>query len=687
MHCCFLMILEMLSVLTAFPKYFFDNDSIRHEKQDTLSEVVITGNYPFSVISIDDNNSISISPKVIKRIPSILGNSDIFNASRLLSGVSTNNTFDAGWHVRGGESSHNMVAFNGATIYNPEHLFGLYSTINTDHISNFYFSKNNQDARLGSRLGGSMIVESPNTLLDSVNGNLAIGLISSQFHLGAPISNKSTLYLSARRSYITPIMGLVIPNYEIGYDFTDLNATVVTQQSKHSSFLLNFYYGNDFIFLKDYQLRFIDADIKWSNILASFVWNYSTDALQQKHSLYTSQYECVFLLDYLNVAAKIPSRINDTGYKWEMTIPINNHIEVEAGIDFVAHHVETEKPQIDYIINERISDSTYLKQDSYEGAAYAEFRYHSSRWDLSAGLRYSSILYGRTTTGGLEPRIKACYYPGKNSSIQFSYGMHRQYISQISLSSNGLPINYWVSTSKDYKQQYGHSLNVGYSLRIEDFAINTTAYLNLYYNQLEKMSNIYDMIKTDYSLTNNLYSGRRESYGIELSAQYIQPHYTLSIAYTLGWAWGIFDGINGGRRFRSNHDRRHDLSIVALFSPWKRWEFSGSFTFAAGNAYTKPVSLALIGENVVYKFGDYNNGTMPSYRRLDLSADYRLNSIFHGKVRQHLTFSIYNTLLNNNPVIMTWSAEELNNSQSIKLLQKKKSFFTIIPSISYTITL
>jgi hypothetical protein len=70
----------------------------------------------------------------IRNIPTALGEVDIMKVVLSLPGVKSVGEASGGFNVHGGATDQNLILFNGGTVYNPTHLFGLFSAFNPDVI-------------------------------------------------------------------------------------------------------------------------------------------------------------------------------------------------------------------------------------------------------------------------------------------------------------------------------------------------------------------------------------------------------------------------------------------------------------------------------------------------------------------------------------------------------------------------
>ena len=57
-----------------------------------------------------------------------------------------------GLFVRGGNSDQNLIVLDEAVVYNPNHLFGFFSTFNSDAVKDLKVFKGGFPAQYGGRL-------------------------------------------------------------------------------------------------------------------------------------------------------------------------------------------------------------------------------------------------------------------------------------------------------------------------------------------------------------------------------------------------------------------------------------------------------------------------------------------------------------------------------------------------------
>jgi CarboxypepD_reg-like domain/TonB-dependent Receptor Plug Domain len=127
------------------------------EEITALKEVVISSEQEAAVTSLQMGKE-KLDIRSMKQMPLALGETDVMKIVLTLPGVQTVGEGANGLNVRGGASNQNLILFNGATVYNPSHLFGFFSTFNPDVLKSIELYKSGFEANLGGRLSSVLNV-------------------------------------------------------------------------------------------------------------------------------------------------------------------------------------------------------------------------------------------------------------------------------------------------------------------------------------------------------------------------------------------------------------------------------------------------------------------------------------------------------------------------------------------------
>lgn len=663
---------------------FFSKDSVF-----SLDEVEVTAKRQEKAISGIMRGRMDLKVGALQSLPKFLGTNDLLRTIQLTPGVQTGGEMNSGLYIRGGESGHNQILFNGAPIYNPMHLLGFFSVFNSDHLSTASLLKSYISPQYGGRAGATIDIQSQQELAEQISVRGTVGLISSQLSAGIPCGDKNSLYLSGRGTYINALLGLIDfdeNSIQPQYGFQDYNFTYVSRPTRKSRILLNAYFGKDDMKLKEYYYQ-AHGGTAWQNAALSLQWEQQlARSRSMSHTVYYSFYNNRIDINLGEGSVQLPSRIRDIGYKGNFRFRMLNCYWT-TGIEYASHNVLPQCPEVSNLFSFGTTSGHTEVMHTHEYGIYLQNHLLiGTRWEALTGIRYSgSVSAGSSCRySGIEPRVSLSYEWRPDRKFLFSYTLQRQYMNQVVVSGIGFPTDFWLPASRFVPAQGSHNLSLGYFQSFADgaYELSVEGYYKHLSNQLEFNGEMIDMVNQDYQIEEHLYYGKGKSYGIEFMLRKNGGRLNGWISYTIGKSLRKFPDINGGNSFPAKNDRRHDLSVTACYKLNRRWDLSAVFVYATGSAFTMPTALYLIGENAVNEYGPHNGARMPDYHRLDLSASYWLK---RGRRRESMiNFSLYNAYARANPIFLSVSIRPSDDGKSIRISPKGQSLYSLIPSINYS---
>jgi hypothetical protein len=146
--------------------------------------------------------STRLSAPAIKAMPS-LGEADAFRAIQTLPSVAAASDFSAALYLRGGTPDQTLVTLDGAPLFNPYHLGGLFSAVDPDAIATVEVVPGALPARAGDRLSGAVHLHTRDGGRDHWRSTGGVSLISSRIGLDGPLpGGAGTMLVSVRRTYL-----------------------------------------------------------------------------------------------------------------------------------------------------------------------------------------------------------------------------------------------------------------------------------------------------------------------------------------------------------------------------------------------------------------------------------------------------------------------------------------------------
>ena len=199
-----------------------------------LEQSVITEHRDRQLLSEGVGISGEINLGKIQAVPSFLGNGDPLRFVRLLPSVQLNAENEGGLYMQGSEHSHTLISQGGIPLYGVSHLLGMYSIFNSSHYKGMRYGTSPGPE---SRIGGGIDLQLQDSLVYCPKGEFSVGLLSAQGTVAMPAGRKSSVFLSARRTYMNLLYSPFMRNqyFSFSYGFTDANLTWLWKPSKKVS--------------------------------------------------------------------------------------------------------------------------------------------------------------------------------------------------------------------------------------------------------------------------------------------------------------------------------------------------------------------------------------------------------------------------------------------------------------------
>lgn len=632
--------------------------------------------------------SIDLGLTMMERLPGLLGSADPMRTLQLMPGIQTTGEVSSGLYIRGSQSAHNLVELNGAPVYNAMHVLGIFSIFNDDNLSSFVLHKSYIPPRYGGQVGSVVSAETKKNVTRRFTADGEIGLIASNLTLGIPLGGKSCVYLSGRLSYIDPILKLIGSSggggVRLGYHMHDMNGTWILEPSAKDRLAVNFYRGRDKLSVEG--IYEADGGIRWGNTTGSAVWDHSFGGSRKlSQTFFVTRFDNSIDLLHNYIELTMPSSITDVGYK-AVFGDKRERVSWEYGLDYTWHHVALQYPIFE---NYFFVNKPPAPVNTHEGGLFAEASFDISRVvKARAGFRASVLMHGEEgrlaeTYWAPEPRLNLTVRTGGLSYVSVAGGIQQQYVNQVTTSNTGFPTDFWLPSSAGVPPQRVYSVSAGYSRQTADkvYEFSAELYFRALTNQMESLDGMIGNFNSQYDINSGIVYGRGRNFGLELMVNKKYGRLSGWISYTLGWALRSFDDIEDGRWFPMAYERRHDLSVTAIFRISDKWSVSSSFVFATGNAYTPTLGVYMMGEVPVNEYGAHNSARLPNYHRMDVAATYDIKK---GKFPGKLNFSVYNVYARKNPIAYYTYMFLKNDNKSVQLKRRRSSLYSIIPSVSYS---
>lgn len=669
------LVLATLLLGNALSPALVQNDTTTRQEKTIdreLKNVQVVGRRVNTPLKGDISTELTWDMASMNSLPKIFGNADPIHYAQLLPGIQTCNEFDSGLYIQGCEQSQNYVSLEGVPIFNAEHLLGFFSIFNATYFSSQNIQTSKHSAAFPNRIGGTLDMHVPDSIPSKYNGDLSIGIMSSQGTCQIPVSKKSSIFLSARSAYLNLLYGGLLKSdgSQIRYGFDDYNLTYLLHASDKDRISINGYWGSDHTRLHDdgYQAN---SKLTWGNSMASLLWTHATTRNKWETTIYHSYYHNQFELNEDEQSFKLPSHIHESGLKLKYT---SHHLI--SGIEAALRSIQPQNPLVEGSYDVHYTPQAIERTQEY--ATYLDYHTHlDNRIVINGGIRFSLYrTHNQHCFFAADPSAGISYIISDRSNIKLYYGFQHQYISQAGFTSAGLPTEFWYSSDTKHQPQFARALSASYEINTAD---NTyQCYLELYYKRLfhqeEYNGDILDLLTTNYNFDEIMLTGNGKNYGVNLMFSKRKGAVTGWISYSLGRCMRTFDG----RTYAASHERIHELNAVATYHLKKRWDFGSTVVFASGTPFTAPESFYIVNNHLIAQYGEHNACHLKPYFRMDLSVNYYFRNTHEGK--NGLNLSLYNLTSHKNDLYYRLKFKK--NQFAYKPL---RMFISMIPSISYFI--
>lgn len=688
-----------------------------------MSEIVysLTGSVVYAESSSNVRNTNMGIEKIridkIKNIPTVFGEADILKVVLTLPGVKSVGESSGGFNVRGGATDQNLILFNGGTIYNPTHLFGLFSAFNPDIISDIELYKSSIPAKFGGRISSVLEVNSRSGNANKISGSAGIGLLSGKFHLEGPIfSEKTTFITGVRSSYSNWILGFLPESsgYNNGAaNFYDATLGVNHRFNERNSLQVFGYYSNDgFKFSADtsYKYNSMNASLKWKNIVSDKM-NYTMTAGVDRYNHYIEEagnqvnaYRMSFRIDQYYAKIDFSNMLSDKhtinyGLNLlmydtkpgiltpigEYSLVIPKEVAGERGAEAALFIGDTWKMSPSFSVDFGIRYSVYsmIGPTKY-------YKYFGEIIDETTVEEEVAVKKGELVKPYHAPEFRFSMKYDVNSRLILKAGFNtmKQYIHMISNTVAVSPTDTWKLSDYNIKPQDGWQAAAGifkiFEANGNDVELSLEGYYKRLYNYLDYKSGA--QINMNENIERDIVTVTGKAYGAELMLKKELGKLNGWIGYTYSRTLlkeqgeKEFYNINRGEWYSAPYDKPHDFKIVANYKFTHRFSVSLNLDYSTGRPITVPVRVYKYLNGYRLQYSDRNAHRIPDYFRLDVAINIEPSHYLRKMTHSTVTLGVYN-LTGRQNAFSVFFETKANTINGYKL----SIFGAPIPYISYNI--
>ena len=630
----------------------------------TLGDIIIMG-YVTNGIDRNSDGSISIDAKRLGILPGMV-NTDISQSMQLIPGISSLDESATGIQVRGGSPDQNLILYDNIKLYNTGYFYGMFSLFNPFATEKATIYRSGTSASYGDRISGIIDISSGDEIPEKTNGGFEIDGLSINGYVKTPLSNKTGLYLFARRSYSdiieTPTydsyVDKIFTNFGVAKDingnildletdddfspensnnkfnFTDVNAKLIFKPNTNNSIEVSALYTRnrlDFDFTGGNEVL-VDSLIT-KNKGIGFEWKHKTNEKQNERitayfSEYNSFYQNNEIKDetgdgVLELAEKNirENNILDLGVNFALTRQITSSQTINLGYQLSYTDLDVNISKEKFIDLE--IEILNQENDNLKNALFGEYTLNlKNKGFINAGMRF--VHYNSVDEFLIEPRINFEYPITKHLRVKTAIERRNQPISQLIEFLNTelrLENNLWrLSDNTQYPLLSSNQISGGLLYHKKNLNIDIDAY----YKELKGLTTFTSGFSNPLE---NLEKGESIIKGIDVLLKYRLNNYRVWAGYTFNDITFQFPNLEATPfKFPGNNDVTHQFRISNSIK-LDNWQFALGWQIRTGRPVTPvnsyEIKIDADGENAgVVNFGSINSERLPDFHRLDASILY-----------------------------------------------------------------
>ena len=659
------------------------------EQEEQLSEVIVRAKNITDNLESPQMGALKLNVQEMKKIPAAIGEFDVLRGMTLVAGVNNAGDVSNGLSIRGGSLDQNLLLYDYAPVFNPTHLFGLFSVFTPDAVSTVDLYRANIPARYGGRTSSVLDVKVKNPYVDKLKLSGGVGLVSSRFSLEAPLIKDKLMIGAHARAGFT---GFLLPIFserlkKTKANFYDTTVKLLYLPTENDQISLTGFYSKDF-----YQLDLVTQIENINSETNQYDFRTLNGTLNWRHTFQNNaNLRTIFVIGDYAPKTFFPEQDNDNEIKYaskigytslisEYAVDQNKEFSYYLGVQ--ANQYQIDPGSLDPGVGNSILPVTLNTETSYEFAPYGNLNWNlNEQIILSGGLRFNHFVFvgpyeqsffddntgaligtsvfekgaGVKTYNGLEPRFGATIKLGASTSLKASYAHLNQYLQNIYNSTTPLPTSRYKAADPFIKPQVSDAFGAGVYKNIWDNIIELgfEGYYRISQNNLTYKPGADFFLEEN--LERNVLQAEGKAYGLEFSLK--KPlgkvngwlNYTWSRSFIRSQNEKLADRINNNQWFPNDFDRPHVFNGTVNFEgdTYNTWSFN--FTAQSGRPYTVANGVFKLGEIDVPLFLERNNERLKTYHRLDFSWKVKYSKKENRRWSGDWTFTIYNLYGRRNP--------------------------------------
>ncbi|MFH4963931.1 TonB-dependent receptor plug domain-containing protein [Gaetbulibacter sp. M235] len=664
-------------------------------KTQRLQEVIVSNYLTKGITQLNDGTT-TIKPETFGILPGLI-EPDILQTIQALPGILSVDETVSNINVRGGTHDQNLFLWDGIKMYQSGHFFGLISAFNPYTTKQVNVAKNGTRAKYGDGISSVIDMQLSNNIDNIFKAGAGFNLINADAYAKIPLSNKTELQLSTRRS-ITDL--IVTPTYDQYFKriFQDSDLT----NTKDDSYSIS---QNEDFYFYDITAKFLYDITKTDRIRVHFLnvnnnLNYdeqstindNNESLNSKLSqqnlatgitytrdwnerlsttaqVYMSNYNLdATNYDILNNQRLIQeNEVNDRSVKFDVNYNLNHHLKFNGGYQFSEIGVSNLED-----VNNPVFRS-YIKEVIRSHAIYAESSLlsNNAKTNLKFGTRFN--YHQKFDLFLIEPRLSFSQRFFNDFRFEILGEFKSQTTSQIIDLQNdflGIEKRRWIlSNNNNIPIIKSKQISTGIHYNKNNLLISAESYIK----KVDGITTRSQGFQNQYQFTNAIGSYQIKGIDVLINKQFNDLISTW-IGYTYSKNDYTFDSLNNGESFPNNADIRHAVTLASTYT-YEKIKFALGLNWHSG----KPTTTTVANNEVVDGSINYeapNSSNLKDYLRADCSATYEFD--ISNNTHATIGASVWN-VTNKKNIINTYYT--LDNQETVSKVENQS--LGITPNVSF----
>ncbi|AJR03662.1 TonB-dependent receptor plug domain-containing protein [Siansivirga zeaxanthinifaciens] len=641
-----------------------------------LDEIIVS-NYLTTGITKLNDGSITIKPEIFGILPGLI-EPDVLQTIQAIPGVMSTDETVSNINVRGGTHDQNLLLWDGIKMYQSGHFFGLISAFNPYTTKRVTIYKNGTNAKYGDGISSVIDMQLPNDIDNEFKAGAGFNLINGDAFAKIPLSKKTELQLSLRRSItdfiVTPTYSQYFKRIFQDSDLSNNNNSTSISQNESFYFYdvtLKFLYDiteNDKIrihFLNvnndlnydeqstvNNQSEALNSKLSQENLATSITYTRDwSPKLSTTAQLYVSNYDLNATNFDITKNQRLiqENEVFDGAFKLDINYNSNSSFKINGGYQFNEVGISNLED-----VNNPIFRS-YIKEVIRSHAIYNEAEYLSNNTKTRVKLGGRLNYFQKFDMLIPEPRLSFSQRFLNHFRVEILGEFKSQTTSQIIDLQNdflGIEKRRWIlSNNENIPILKSKQASAGIHFNKNKLLISTEAYIK----KVDGITARSQGFQNQFQFVND--TGNYTIKGVDVL---INKKFNTFLSSWISYSYSSnnyhFKNLNNGEALPNNTDIRHAISFANTCA-LNNIKFALGVNWFSGKPHTVPSASDNPDDDVI-TYESPNSSRLQNYLRADCSATYNFN--ITNTARGSFGISVWN-ILNRKNIINTYYTLDDNN--------------------------